>query len=120
MSNLFFLASICLVKISVSLVIHSVKPFGANRDMCRVVGVGILIWTVTAIFLAAFQCSTPDTWNFIDNRCISRAGYWTFIHVASVILDLANIAIPIFTFRELQVGLQRKILVMAVFSCRIL
>ena len=102
-----------------TLVIRFIKPFGPSRDMCRVVEAGTLIWTVTAIFLAAFQCSTPDTWNFIDNRCISRAGYWTFIHVASVILDLAIIMVPIFMLRELQVGLKQKLLVMAVFSSRV-
>ena len=77
------------------------------------------MWTTTSIFLAAFQCSTPDTWRSINNKCISRAGYWTFIHVDSIVLDAALIVIPILILRELQVGLQQKLLVMAVFSSRI-
>ena len=38
-------------------------------------GALIVAWLVVSEFVAAFQCPTPQTFNFMERKCINKVKY---------------------------------------------
>ena len=78
------------------------------------------LWAFSSVFVFAFKCGLPNTWDFIDGKCIDLVAFWTFFDVLNILTDLALVAIPFWILSALQMRRRRKIIVLVCFSSRLL
>jgi hypothetical protein len=77
-------------------------------------------WSLTSLFVLAFQCHLPQTWDIIFNECIDLRAAWNYINVANIILEFGVIALPVLVILKVKIALKRKIIVIGSFWSRIL
>lgn len=56
-------------KLALIMFIRSLTPATLDRRFALGLGVFILLWAVAGVFTAAFQCSLPDTWDYLHGKC---------------------------------------------------
>lgn len=49
--------------------IRSLTPAPLDRRFALGLGVFIVLWTITGVFTAAFECSVPNTWDYLYGKC---------------------------------------------------
>lgn len=81
--------------------------------------VSIVLWTVTSITIALFQCKMPGTWKFIGNTCINHTALWNYSNVFNLLLDACLIILPVTLVWNLRLNRTHRIVVIACFLARI-
>ena len=119
-ANIFFILSLCFAKLSIAVIARSLKPLALNNQLCLGVGALTILWAIVSLSVAAFQCHVPETWNFLSNSCINRTSFWAFVNIFSILLDMPLIVVPISVVYDLQTKLNHKMLIIGVFSSRLL
>lgn len=69
---LFFVPTLCFAKFSVLAGLLQLTPFATHRRCIKMIGAVVGAWLFTSIFLLAFQCGAPDSWDFRHRGCLSR------------------------------------------------
>ena len=104
-SDRLFIGNLCFAKLSVVLLLWTLSPVRLHRRMALALGLAIIFW---AEFVAAFQCSTPESWRLIGNKCINQVrplvsklsnvyviadrmqnAFWTYFGILNIITDAA-------------------------------
>lgn len=56
-------------KLALIMFIRSLTPASLDRRFALGLGTFIVLWMITGVFTAAFQCSVPDTWDYLHGKC---------------------------------------------------
>lgn len=56
-------------KLALILFIRSLTPTALDRRFALGLGTFVVLWTIAGVFTAAFQCSVPDTWDYLHGKC---------------------------------------------------
>ncbi len=71
-AGLLHIPSLCLAKLSVSLLLRLITPNVLHNRLILGVEVTTVLWALTAELVAAFQCHLPTPWKFLGNKCFDR------------------------------------------------
>ncbi|KAK0510420.1 hypothetical protein JMJ35_006852 [Cladonia borealis] len=118
--DLLFIINLCFAKISVLILLWTISPVRIHHRMAQIIGVIIIVWALTSEFVAAFQCSIPDTWASLGNNCINHNAFWTYFGVMNIITDAALVFLPLFIIKNLQMDGKRKFSIFCCFGARVL
>lgn len=79
------------------------------------------VWGLSSLFASFFQCKLSAPWDYSDaSECINLQALWIYYSVANIVTDLAIIGITADNVRKINTSWSNKILLVAVFGCRIL
>lgn len=58
--------------------IRNLSPASLDRQFALGLGIFIILWAITGVFTAAFQCRLPATWDYINGECFDlvRNAIW--------------------------------------------
>ncbi|KAL8930816.1 MAG: hypothetical protein Q9208_000357 [Pyrenodesmia sp. 3 TL-2023] len=119
-SEFLYIATLSAVKISICLCLNALAPIKWQRNVILALEAFIGLWVLSSIFVVAFRCQLPQTWRFIDGKCIDIYGFWTYYHVVNILTDAALIVLPCLFLSHLQVEMKRKMLIIGCFVARII
>ncbi|KAF9772359.1 hypothetical protein IL306_009938 [Fusarium sp. DS 682] len=77
-------------------------------------------WAVSAIFVRAFACSLPDSYDYINGSCIDLVAFWAYVDALNIVTDLIITGVTVEILVHLQMPLGTKAMVVGVFGSRIL
>jgi hypothetical protein len=80
------------------------------------------LWALASVFAVSFQCS-PDRHALGPGNgttCVDQFALHAGIRVTDAISEIAVVLLPIFVMWKLQTTLQKRLLVIALFSTRLL
>ena len=78
------------------------------------------IWTITALFVIAFECKLPTPWSITSNdKCIDLLAFWTYYGIVNIITDIALIALPVSIVINLQMKASKKGVIIACDASRL-
>ncbi|KAH8622472.1 hypothetical protein IG631_22747 [Alternaria alternata] len=69
-SEILSVLTIIAAKGSLLVSLGSVTPVAGHQMMMRATGVLTLLWGLTAVFLFAFQCPSPQRWDITNPKCM--------------------------------------------------
>lgn len=118
-AEIFYLLALTLAKLSASRTTSDLAP-GTRRWFIWGTEGLIGLWGLTSILLSCFQCSVSAPWDYINGQCLDRAALGTYIDAVNIITDVALTALLVELVKDLQVKAGRKIMVLGVFSSRLL
>jgi len=49
--------------------IRNLSPASLDRQFSLGLGIFVILWTITGVFTAAFQCHVPTPWDYIHGQC---------------------------------------------------
>ncbi|KAI9793076.1 MAG: hypothetical protein M1816_000974 [Peltula sp. TS41687] len=120
-STLFFLSTLFFAKMSMLVFIrHLTRAKTQLAATIRVIAVVVLLWFVSAIFAAAFQCGLPRPWDSRAGRCFDSRIFWYITGAVDILTDVAMIFLPIWLVWALQMSRLKKVIVVIAFNFRIL
>ncbi|KAK3172404.1 hypothetical protein OEA41_005725 [Lepraria neglecta] len=119
-SDLLFIGNLCFAKLSVVLMLWTLSPVRLHRRIALALGLAIIFWAFTSEFVAAFQCSTPESWRLIGNKCINQNAFWTYFGILNIITDAALTVLPLAIIWKLQMDKRRKFSIACCFGTRTL
>jgi len=97
-----------------------ITPDERHKKAIRIAGIAISLWGITAIFAAAFQCSTPNVWDYVHERCFDRLVFERYLAVSNIITDAIVIGLPLTIIIPLKTSWSRRLLVASCFLARIM
>lgn len=119
--NILLVLSLASAKAALTLlVIAIIPPTPLRQAAYGVLGV-TAFWGITSAFALGFQCS-PDRWALgpaEGNTCVNQYTLQASIKGVDVAIDIAIILLPIFMMRSVQVSQRKRIMVMVLFSIRL-
>lgn len=119
-SAFLYAGTLSCTKLSVVALLWSISPKALHRRWCFAIGVLVTIWTVTSVFVIAFQCQIPKTWELNGKKCISEIAFWSYFETVNIITDLMLILLPLSIVWVLQARKARKAIIFGCFAVRIL
>ncbi|KAL8880795.1 MAG: hypothetical protein Q9192_007942, partial [Flavoplaca navasiana] len=119
-SFLLYVVTLGLAKSSVCVHQFKLFPFRASRLSSTVLMSLIGVWTITALFVIAFECSLPNPWSIISSdKCIDLLAFWTYYGVFNIVTDIALIALPVSIVLKLQMKASQKAVIIACDASRL-
>ncbi|KAF2796034.1 hypothetical protein K505DRAFT_359648 [Melanomma pulvis-pyrius CBS 109.77] len=117
-SQLLFVPTICLAKLSVLFSLHQITPVKEHKGpiiaFVGFVGISLLAFQ----FATAFQCD-GDRWAILSGKCFDQTPFWKAFGVFDIVSDTFIAIFPIYIVSTLQMGLRFKMIVAGVFITRI-
>ncbi|RMZ86275.1 hypothetical protein DV736_g6498, partial [Chaetothyriales sp. CBS 134916] len=118
-SNVLLVACLAGAKVSITLLIISIRPSqNILRGCYGVLGFAAL-WAVVFIFALSFQCSLPQPWVLGPQECMDQYGLQLSIGITNILSDLAIIALTFFMMQTVMVSTQQRWVVIGLFGLRI-
>lgn len=77
------------------------------------------IWGFAALLAVIFECSAPRLWGY-HGQCVNQWALYLSNATWNILTDLALIMLPFFLMRNVQVSMQKRWTVIALFGCRII
>lgn len=71
-SNLLFIASLAVSKISSLFLFCQITPVVLYRRQALALGALITLWTVTCLVASALQCWLPSPWKSLSTQCFDQ------------------------------------------------
>ncbi|KAK1640783.1 hypothetical protein BDP81DRAFT_478400 [Colletotrichum phormii] len=120
-STLLAIATAASTKISLCLLIHSINNHGrlnlANKILFGIIGA----WAISGILMASFQCSPPQPWLATTvEKCPGREGIFLYNGIMDIATDVYLCLLPVAMMWKVQTTLKRKMMVVALFTTRII
>ena len=75
-SQLLYVAVLCLTKLSIILSIRYIALARWAAISCQVLLYAVGLWGISAILALAFQCKLPSPWETSIGRCIDQVSSW--------------------------------------------
>jgi hypothetical protein len=73
-ANICYIITICLTKLSLLALIVNLTPNRRHQYFLFTLSGYIILWSVISVFVAAFECRVPHTWDYTRGTCINRVG----------------------------------------------
>ncbi|EUC27472.1 hypothetical protein COCCADRAFT_111604 [Bipolaris zeicola 26-R-13] len=118
--DMLFVFTLVAAKLSLLVPFTAVTPVVKHRLMMYTTSAVTVVWGVTAVFLIAFQCPSPQRWDIANPQCMNFRRIRTFNAVMNIITDLALAIVPTLMVIPLQVGSDRKLTLLIGFWCRVI
>ncbi|KAI4604815.1 hypothetical protein J4E83_010966 [Alternaria metachromatica] len=136
-SEILSVLAIVAAKGSLLVSLTSVTPVDTHRRMMRATGVLTVLWGLSAVFLIAFQCPSPQRWDITDPRCMDLVSLiicisWykavakpiqravrTYNAVMNIVTDLALAGVPTLMVLPLQITPEKRFTLITGFCSRI-
>ncbi|KAI1041805.1 hypothetical protein LB505_008462 [Fusarium chuoi] len=117
-SDILFYLALAFSKISATTTVANMSPLSHKRILpIQIIIVG---WAISAIFVRAFACSLPSSWDYINGSCVDLVAFWAYVDAVNVITDLLITGVTIEILVHLQMPIGTKAMVVGVFGSRIL
>ena len=89
------------------------------QRICQSVLLVITLWCIGEVFAFAFTSPPPNTWDYRQSGGVSLpALYYTFA-IGDILTDALVVILPAYVIWQVQIPLQKRIAVIAVFASRI-
>ncbi|QVM10968.1 hypothetical protein D8B26_005619 [Coccidioides posadasii str. Silveira] len=111
--------SLTCTKLSMVVLIISIKPFHKFLLACYGVLGFIYLWGIIGVFTLSFQCDRPRPWDFTPGRCLNQQALHVSLGVGSIIIDVATVILPCFIVWRVQLSFKKRMTVAALFGTRI-
>ena len=136
--DLLYILSLTFSKISLLILLRLITPVRLQGQFISALGAALLLWGLTALLAAAFQCQVPRVWEILGNQCFHvvssrpdsfytihilisiQVSFWNYFGVTNIITEGILVVLPIIIFWNLQMPLVRKIMIVCCFAVRIL
>ncbi|KAH7124729.1 hypothetical protein EDB81DRAFT_664332 [Dactylonectria macrodidyma] len=118
-ADILFILALLLAKVSATRAIVDMAPRERRRRVFITEGI-IIFWALSSTVAAAFKCSLPEPWDYINGQCFNQFSFWIYVDGLNIVTDLAITSILFIMFMKLKTSTSKKILVMSVFGSRIL
>ncbi|MCJ1310529.1 hypothetical protein MMC25_004193 [Agyrium rufum] len=118
-SELLYVAIICLAKLSVLSWLFSITPARRHHILIYSTGTFIIIWAFAGELVVALQCHAPHVWAVFQENCVDETVFWDWFTASDVLTDTMLILIPSYIVYDLQMSHKRKIAIVASFACRV-
>ena len=120
MSFLLYIATLGSAKSSVCIHLFKLFPYRASRYFTTVLMSLIVIWTISAMFVIAFECKLPTPWSISSSdKCIDLLAFWTYYGVFNIATDIALIVLPVSIVIRLQMKASQKAVILACDASRL-
>lgn len=70
--DILYIISLSFSKFAVLLLIHRITPVNAHQLLISGAAVISLLWSLTGLFAAAFQCQVPKIWEILEGKCFGQ------------------------------------------------
>ena len=70
--DILYILSLSFSKFAVLLLIHRITPVNAHQLLISGAAVISLLWSLTGLFAAAFQCQVPRIWEILEGKCFGQ------------------------------------------------
>lgn len=117
-SQLLFIPTICLAKLSVLHSLHQITPVAEHKTTIVVFGAFVSLMLLAFEFSAAFQCAGLR-WNILSGQCFNQTPFWQTFSIFDIVTDALIVAFPLYVVSRLQLDLGLKTVVAGVFATRI-
>lgn len=94
-SNLLYIRTLGLVKVSICFHIYSLTPVRTHRMVRVAAGAFCALWALLSLVVAAFEYSPPDVWRNLGSKCINLLTFWTYFGILNIVTDLGMIGLPL-------------------------
>ncbi|KAJ5046858.1 hypothetical protein J3E74DRAFT_230424 [Bipolaris maydis] len=118
--DILFVSTLVAAKLSLLVPFTTVTPVVKHRVMMYTTSAVTVVWGITAVFLIAFQCPSPQRWDIENPQCMDFRSIRTFNAVMNIVTDLALVTVPTLMVIPLQVGSDRKLTLLVGFWCRLM
>ncbi|KAL8912045.1 MAG: hypothetical protein Q9171_002898 [Xanthocarpia ochracea] len=119
-SFILYVVTLGLAKSSVCIHLFKLFPYQASRHLSTALMSLNGIWTITAVFVIAFECKLPTPWSVTSNdKCIDLLAFWTYYGIFNIITDIALIALPVIIVIRLQMKASQKAVIIACDASRL-
>ncbi|KAK1700094.1 hypothetical protein BDP55DRAFT_532727, partial [Colletotrichum godetiae] len=120
-STLLAIATAASIKISLCLLIHSINNHG-RLNLANKILFGIIVaWAISGMLMASLQCSPPQPWLATTiEKCPGREGIFLYNGVMDIATDVCLCLLPVAMMWKVQTTLKRKMMVVALFTTRII
>ncbi|KAK4031495.1 hypothetical protein C8A01DRAFT_51440 [Parachaetomium inaequale] len=116
--ELLFLFSLGFARLSACAFLHRMSPNLGHKRATQAMAGLILLWTVSAVFSAAFQCGARLPWG-ADTSCFDERAFLSYVGISSIVTDAILISAPIVVIIPLRLPLKTRVAAMTVFASRI-
>ncbi len=122
-SDLLFIITIYLAKVSLILFIIRLTPSYKTLYFCYGFVITLTLWMLGTVFSLAFQCPLPKPWDFMPLKLagcgVNIAGIYYSIGAVDIFTDLIIIATPAVIVWDVQISRRQRLTVIGVFSSRL-
>ncbi|KAH7069762.1 hypothetical protein BKA63DRAFT_88512 [Paraphoma chrysanthemicola] len=119
-SDFLYVTSICFSKLSLLALLYNVV---ATQRLYRraILGFGafVVLWSLTSVFVVAFQCELPRPWESMTLRCFNTRMFWAVYCAIDVSTDICFIVFAVSLVARLRLHVTRKAALIACFLPRI-
>ena len=135
-ATILYLLTLSFAKASTLVLIFRLVREKAMRLMVYVLGAVTSAWIIASVFAISFQCGLPQPWAYLSGKCFSpvrcpssvlekmliggQLPFWIPVGAVDIVTDIAVIILPAWGVWDLQMGTDKKIIVIAAFSFRVL
>ncbi|KAJ5433145.1 uncharacterized protein N7458_012301 [Penicillium daleae] len=118
-ANILFVVSMCCSKLALMMFIRNLSPASLDRQFALGLGIFIVLWAISGVFTAAFQCRVPATWDYINGKCFDLVAWWNYLGVTNIISEGGIIAQALLVIIRVQADIHKKIVLSSVFLFRV-
>lgn len=118
--NLLFILALGLAKVSVVQFLLRISRVKEHRVVFKGAIAMVSAWTIASFLAIAFQCEVSAPWKTIGRNCSNLHARWIGICVADIVTEVAIIGIVIYLVWSLRTTMSSKIMVVSIFSARLL
>ncbi|KAH8722928.1 hypothetical protein GQ44DRAFT_774455 [Phaeosphaeriaceae sp. PMI808] len=116
---ILYITNMGCTRISVWLVIRKILRGTVPKYITLSLASFTGIWAISGVFVAAFPCNLPNSWNFLEQKmCYNRVAFVNYIAVTNIILDVLLVIIPLIIW-DVQIPIKSRDLVALVFAARL-
>ncbi|KAF2251732.1 hypothetical protein BU26DRAFT_548538 [Trematosphaeria pertusa] len=116
-SQLLFVPTICIAKLSVLHSLHQITPVREHKAPIIAFAVIVSVILLAFEFATGFQCGTSST--ILSSKCFDQTAFWEAFGALDIVTDAFIVIFPIYIVSTLQMGLKFKMVVAGVFVTRI-
>lgn len=119
-SNVLYIATIVLAKLSILLFIRRLTPAKRDAKICWFFAIIIGLWGASTLLAWLFGCGMPKPWKYDSTHCISLGTITRTTAIIDMATDLALVALPVYLFGNLKYQRSGRATIITVFSLRAL
>ncbi|KAJ5690309.1 hypothetical protein N7462_004701 [Penicillium macrosclerotiorum] len=118
-ANILFISSMCCSKLALMMFIRNLTPASLDRRFALGLGIFIILWTITGIFSAAFQCQIPRSWDYMHGKCFNLPAWWNFLGITNILSESGIIGQALLVIVRVQADIHKKAVLASVFLFRV-
>ncbi|KAF2469111.1 uncharacterized protein BDR25DRAFT_170427, partial [Lindgomyces ingoldianus] len=118
--SILFLASLAFAKTSLCASFLALSPDERHRKVTYSLGGLIILWAISSIFTAVFQCGPKLPWNTDHSKCINEKAFLEYSGATNALTDLLLVCLPVWIIYPLQMPIKTRLTVISFFISRIL